>query len=368
MHSSDPSDPRDALAEDLREYAVHVRADRLDHVDRLLEHMPNLRNLPAVAALGAGQKGEDQLKAIRRAILRAVDGLDPRYKPAARELLGLTEGSREKSWMARQETAAKLCGMGPDYFRKNMRKSLLRAIADHLASAPTKQARARARREGAEAKRRRGKEAHTPPKIRSVRGVTAFEDQYEIEEPLRRYIEEAKPESATLLEYSSYTVGSILRSLRDAGCNVRLLMSHPEPIPHPGTGMCPAAPTKIQSDRIKVAITNLREVKFRGHQGLEVRFYQTPPSLRGRRIGDYVIVGWYTYRDDHEKPIDDPAQLAVWGHDNVVIVGDVRTKEGAKLASWFDREFDRLWHHRRTIPEESLTGNHSSDGDTPSPG
>jgi hypothetical protein len=41
----------------------------------------------------------------------------------------------------------------------------------------------------------------------------------------------------------------------------------------------------------------------------------------------------------------------VWGHDNAVVAGRCEQPDGAVLANWFAREFDRLWTHRSTLDE-----------------
>ena len=328
----------DLLAEEVREFAKHADAKRSDLIAQLMAAIPHLQALPAVQEPHrSGPRG--QIKAIKQAIDSSVGRLDSRERPAARELLGLTPSSRGKTWTARQRTAGELLGLHYEYFRKEPTKSLLREVADNLTAMPRDKGRARRTRPAAP----RDPNRCSTPKIPGIRDVKTFRDQDQLEPQLLRYIKAARPGSATLLEYSSLTANPVLKSLRDAGCKTRLLMSHPE-----------AAPTDWQRDRIKVAAQNLRDIKFRGNELLEVRFYRTPPSLRGRRIGDYVIVGWYTYRDDLGRPLDDPEQIAVWGHDNLVIVGDTRTEEGVRLASWFEREYERLWHHRQTLQDDAL--------------
>lgn len=59
-------------------------------------------------------------------------------------------------------------------------------------------------------------------------------------------------------------------------------------------------------------------------------------------------MGWYTYRDNKRLDPADGAITEIWGHDNASVVGRVSERGGATMASWFEREFDRLWEHRLT--------------------
>src|SRR5215475_15527124 len=99
------------------------------------------------------------------------------------------------------------------------------------------------------------------------------------------------------------------------------------------------------------SLTDLLHIDLRDYDKLRMRLYSVPAALRGRCVGDLIILGWYTHRDNKRIDAFDPASVEVWGHDNAVVVGDNDEAGGAVLASWFSREFERLWHHRSTFDE-----------------
>ncbi|MFE7439432.1 hypothetical protein ACFU7X_03035 [Streptomyces chartreusis] len=350
MDSAGPATSRDDLIEDIRVFAKRGGQTRLDLIDQWLAQVPHLRELARVPAEAGSSSARSQAKGIRKTVSLAVNSLDPSERDAASQLVGLAPDSQGKDWTTRQKTASELLGLSYEHFRKKTTTSLLGSIADSLLD-PPKSTRPTTRRrlsqKGRTTPKTRHRNEHKPSekaRLRNVRSIKVFNQEAELDEPLARYIEENTPKRASLLEYSAFSVTPLLKLLLDSGCETRLLMSHPR-----------AALTEFQRARIEVCARNLRDVVFKGRQEmLEVRFYQTPPSLRGRRIGDYAIVGWYTYRDDQDKPLDDPGQIGLWGHDNAVIVGDSRTQEGEKLTAWFDREFERLWHHRGTVQDDPL--------------
>jgi hypothetical protein len=98
-----------------------------------------------------------------------------------------------------------------------------------------------------------------------------------------------------------------------------------------------------------MTLLNRFQRDFAGYANLEVRMYDVPPSLRGRLIGDWFSLGWYTYRDDARlEAAEDPNAALIFGHDNAMIHGSVVSNSGAVLAEWFRKEFERLWRHRLT--------------------
>jgi hypothetical protein len=95
---------------------------------------------------------------------------------------------------------------------------------------------------------------------------------------------------------------------------------------------------------------------FSTYDKLRIRLYSVPPALRGRRIGELVILGWYTHRDNKRLDLFDPASVEVWGHDNAIVAGRNNEADGAVLGTWFSREFERLWTHRSTLDENTSAG------------
>jgi hypothetical protein len=142
-----------------------------------------------------------------------------------------------------------------------------------------------------------------------------------------------------MLEFSTATTGSILRALRDVYASIYLLAANPERI------------SGWHEARMRRALTDLLHIDFGGYDKLRMRLYSVPPALRGRRIGELVVLGWYTHRDNTRIDALDSASVEVWGHDNAVILGRTSETDGIILTSWFSREFERLWRHRSTLDE-----------------
>ena len=136
-----------------------------------------------------------------------------------------------------------------------------------------------------------------------------------------------------MLELSTATTGSILRALRDVQATIYLLAANPERV------------TGWHEARMRRSLADLLHIDFDGYDQLKVRLYSVPPSFRGRSIGDLIILGWYTHRDNKRIDTFDPASVEVWGHDNAVVMGHSSEADGAVLANWFSREFQRLWNH-----------------------
>lgn len=307
------------LAEEIKDVA-RARAAR-DHemkVDDLMRKVPNLRELPIVQT--AGTDFITQFKAINAVIDDAVQRLeaeDDRASAAARSLFGLTDDTRNASWKVRQREAGKAYGISYESFRHAPQRRLIERIAQRM---------------------------YGPAEPIADRGLCIYRDQAECEQELIEKIGRGKPKHGKLLEYSGFTAKNTLRALREVGCQTKLLLAHPA-----------SRPDGFQRRRIKAAIDDIIGVEFaNARQFIEVRFYTTPASLRGRRFGEQIVVGWYTYRDDQRLDVESQEQVMLWGHDNVVVAGDTRTEQGAILASWFERQFDELWGHRMTRDDPAL--------------
>lgn len=159
--------------------------------------------------------------------------------------------------------------------------------------------------------------------------VEIYRDQQEATEPLLQLIRQTKPRRVDLIEYSAVTVEALLHELTAIGATVRLLIHDPE-----------TAETPWQRERIRGSRANLLDVVFRDYPHVEIREYQEPASLRGRRFdGQTVCASWYTYAAD---------DIGVWGHINPVIIAPISTPEGSALSAMFDRTFSQLWDDPRT--------------------
>lgn len=141
-----------------------------------------------------------------------------------------------------------------------------------------------------------------------------------------------------MLELSTATIQPIIIALRDVGAAIRLLAIQPN-----------LMTMRWQRSRVRDTLTELVTVHFLGYADLSIGLYGVPPSLRGRRIGDTISLGWYTHRDNHRLDAENPDADEVWGHDNLNLLSMVNDVNGETMAQWFDREFERLWSHRSTI-------------------
>jgi hypothetical protein len=324
-----------AVARELREFAKAGLRDNSSQSGRrrLLERSVILRGLTPVQL--AGRDPTAQYEYLVQAIIDAIDVIASTGSPRAaasampseatrealalRALFGLTGQTRSKTWRTRQEIAASVLSVSWDYFRHDLQEELLRNVAEQILIAT------------------RGNNplsaVDRPP------GLWAFATQNDIETLTIDYIREKRPSSAAMLELSTATTGSILRALRDVQAAIYLLAANPEGV------------SGWHEARMRRSLTDLLQIDFDGYDQLKMRLYSVPPSLRGRSIGDLITLGWYTHRDNKRIDAFDPASVEVWGHDNAVVMGRGGEADGAVLASWFSREFQRLWTHRSTLDE-----------------
>jgi hypothetical protein len=328
------------LAQELREFAkAGLRDDSARRRMRLLERSPILRGLTPVQV--AGRDSTAQYEYLVQAIVDAIDiiggadsfalvALMPAPSEGAREaralrmLFGLTGQTRGKTWRMRQEQAATSMNVSWDYFRHDLQEGLLRSVAEQILNAVQR---------------------NQPPSLFDRDpGIWAFATQNDVESQVIEYIRSEQPRRATMLEFSTATTGSILRALREVGASVHLLAANPERV------------QGWHQARMRSALIDLLHIDLKEYEDLSMRLYSVPPAVRGRHIGDLVILGWYTHRDNKRIDALDPASVEVWGHDNAVVAGRSTEPDGALLSTWFAREFERLWTHRSTLDEVTSAG------------
>jgi hypothetical protein len=329
------------VAIELRQFAkTGLRDDSAQRRRRLLERCPVLSGLAPVQIAGADSKA--QYEYVIQTIVDAVDLigqvasaqtltlLTPPLSEGAREaealrtLFGLTSKSRNKIWRVRQEQAASLLSVTWDYFRHDLQDGLLRNVAEQILNT--------------------AKENYPSSFFGRSPGLRAFATQNDVESEIIEYIHRDKPRRATMLEFSTATTGSILRALREVDATIYLLAANP------------ARVSGWHQARMRRALADLLNIDLGDYDRLRLRLYSVPPSLRGRQIGEMVVLGWYTHRDNKRIEAFDPASVEVWGHDNAIVAGRRSEPDGAVLAAWFSREFDRLWWHRSTLDETTSKG------------
>ena len=329
------------VAFELRQFAkTGLHDDSPQHRRRLLERCPLLRGLAPVQIAGSDPRA--QYEYLIQTIIDAIDTIGQtastqshvspapppssgaREAEALRILFGLTARSRGKIWRVRQEQSAASMNVTWDYFRHDLQEELLKNVAEQILYA---------------------QQENYPPSIFARNAeLRAFATQNDIESEIIEYIRREKPRRAKMLEFSTATTGSILRALREVDANIYLLAANP------------ARVSGWHQARMRHALADLLQIDLQGYDKLRLRLYGVPPSLRGRHIGTMIILGWYTHRDNTRIEVFDPASVEVWGHDNAIVVGRRDEPHGEVLASWFSREFDRLWRHRSTLDEATSIG------------
>lgn len=329
------------VAFELRQFAkTGLHDDSAQRRRRLLERCPILRGLAPVQVAGADSKAQweyliqtivDAVDVIgqaasARALTSAVPSLTDgaREAEALRALFGLTGKSRRRTWRVRQEQAAEALSVTWDYFRHDLQDGLLRSVAEQILNAAQ------------EMNRNSIFDRHP--------GLFAFATQNDIESEVIEYIRKHRPSEAKMLEFSTATTGSILRALREVNASIYLLAANP------------ARVSGWHQARMRRALSDLLQIDLCDYDRLRFRLYGVPPSLRGRHIGEMVILGWYTHRDNTRIDAFDAASVEVWGHDNAIVAGRHSEPDGMVLATWFSREFDRLWRHRSTLDEATSAG------------
>src|SRR5262245_28061060 len=212
---------------------------------RLLERLDDsavLGSLPAVQAAGADAAAriEYHIQAINDAIdelggatIGAGDRLNGNVQDgeALGALFGFTSTGRQISWRVRQETAAQVLHISWDHFRNRLQPQMLRALAQRILAGAAQHA-----------------EGEPLALSHWLGGMTVFPSQREIEHATLAYIRNTRPQSATMLEFSTATTASIVRALRDVGCAIRLLTARP-------TGSEPS----WQNERVRRSLADLRE-------------------------------------------------------------------------------------------------------------
>jgi hypothetical protein len=163
----------------------------------------------------------------------------------------------------------------------------------------------------------------------------AAANQEEALHDLAEYVRETSFQGEVrILLYAGSVIDSFLRQLMDANVKkVQLLTCDPA-----------HALNQEQAARIRAQIEQRRRT-LRGAENVEQRFYEVPPSLRGIYLkGERIAIGWYTYESkltEGRRPRG--KDLDLHGPSNAMIIMDVQTADGRKIANFFDKAFSQLW-------------------------
>jgi hypothetical protein len=140
--------------------------------------------------------------------------------------------------------------------------------------------------------------------------------------------------SVKLCEYSTASVEPLLGCLadREGLKSIQLLLGRP----------APARPYQT-ADRLRPALVRLAlqfPVQTARARGLEIKCYSEPPSMRGRKFGDQLIVmGWYTYHRRQKKWARDQ----IWGDVNALVWTPCVREEWPAMRDMFEEVFNTLW-------------------------
>jgi len=181
--------------------------------------------------------------------------------------------------------------------------------------------------------------------LQSVPPLRLMKDQSEAMPVLLQHVKEKQPKTVKMFEYSTNTIGDLLREVRANQAEIKLLAFDPDASPI----------SDLQERLIRQGLDLLDSLILQDYSKVEIRLYSTPASLRGRRIGNLLNVGWYTYFY-HEGAPD-----LVGAQNPMILIDAVNTSEGAALADMFERAFDEAWEKGRPYTLRSRHGVDSSD-------
>jgi hypothetical protein len=176
--------------------------------------------------------------------------------------------------------------------------------------------------------------------VRSESEIEIFVDEVTALSTQQQYIRSRRPRSVRMLEYSGYSVTTLLSELSDSigTQSIKLLLCDPRD-----------APEWHRVYRILPVIASLPLV-FGGREDLDlqVRCYTSPASLRGRNYGDSLVVtGWYT----HDQRNGQPDNEQMWGGHNALVMAPCDNPSGIALRTTFNRVFDSIWDDSPTLGE-----------------
>lgn len=167
-----------------------------------------------------------------------------------------------------------------------------------------------------------------PPPL--ISRISLSKDNIDAVTALRKEVSEQRPSSADLLEFSGSTVKPLLVELAEAGVNVRLLLKDPRSV------------SSSQRQKIMSTYGELEAQVFSSNpDSFQVRFYDVPATLCGRRLDDRLLsVSWYTPVISAKGVVSD---WPIIGDRNPAITCDPRTSEGEELCRMFKSVFTGLW-------------------------
>jgi hypothetical protein len=137
-------------------------------------------------------------------------------------------------------------------------------------------------------------------------------------------------EPAIFIEYSAEEAKYLVRKILNQNKEIYLFLKLPKEAIDAGQG-------DIQRRRIIGAVTQILEDRSDELENLNIIFYTSQASIRGRLIGDdHLFLGWYNYEVD-----DSPT---IWGHSNPILYVSGDHEHFEKLHNFFFAiGVQRLW-------------------------
>jgi hypothetical protein len=164
---------------------------------------------------------------------------------------------------------------------------------------------------------------------RSEAGTWIARNQDEALPQLLQAVPQCRRDGVDLIEYAGATILPLIREIRRAGVPMRMLVQHPDNI------------TGIQKQRMLATLDTILHSIFENDQeGVEIRCYRLPFTVRGRRLGERLLeIGWLT---------PDVKRQTTYGHQNPSMIADLSDRKNEHLRVFFDRTFKDLWDNDTT--------------------
>lgn len=169
--------------------------------------------------------------------------------------------------------------------------------------------------------------------IRQKSTIEFYVDQAALMPELLSRIRQKRPKKAKLLENSSVSIRDLISCLTSVEAEVQILLHDP----------FRNCVNTIQRNVTVAQIETIANGALGPTDRVEIRFYSAPAAVRGRRIGDLINLGWYSYFHRANGTVD------LFGSQNPMILAEAQ--DVPELAAYFDATFERLWPHALSVAE-----------------
>lgn len=179
-------------------------------------------------------------------------------------------------------------------------------------------------------------------KLISEPPIKVYEDHADTNTDLKKYIEDVRPHTIYMIEYSAWSVQTLIDSLikTRTSPDIYLLIQHPKE----------GESISGQKNRIWGQITEIlsKQDEFKNYPNLKILCYKQRTSFRGRNFDNKLInIGWYIYK--YEKN----GEQRVHGHNQPTITFRERYEGFFDIKKMFNDTFENLWEHGISLNEVS---------------